>query len=271
VARALVEWLVGTSLFNAPGLLVLLLLPPLATGERSATWHVLGVVGFSILGVALQGKFFDYHLGAAIPLTGLLAGWGYWKAWIRLRASSAGLATAVALAIAINVDPVALHRGTSGMWGRHAERLRAWLDGEEGRSVRDSLDSLGISRSGTNRRVAEWIARHTDAGDTLFVWGFEPVIYVRADRRPASRYVYNVPQRVVWGTEEHRRVLMDDLARAQPAAVVVEEGDVIDWVVGNERDSRMELEEFPALRAWLSGHYAPAERIDNLEVYLRTK
>ena len=36
--------------------------------EREGAAHVIGVLAFVLMGVALQGRFFAYHYGAAVPL-----------------------------------------------------------------------------------------------------------------------------------------------------------------------------------------------------------
>ena len=63
------------------------------------------------------------------------------------------------------------------------------------------------------------------------------MIYDLADRRPASRFVYDVPQRVAWAKDGMRRRLMTDLANDVPAAVVVEHRDVFPMVTGDFLDS----------------------------------
>ncbi|MFT7680471.1 MAG: hypothetical protein ACI8QC_004477, partial [Planctomycetota bacterium] len=62
--RATRTWLLGLSPFHAPGLVLLAILPALTENERKASLHILGVIAFSLVGVALQGKFFEYHFGA---------------------------------------------------------------------------------------------------------------------------------------------------------------------------------------------------------------
>lgn len=39
-------------------------------------------------------------------------------------------------------------------------------------------------------RVAAHIREHSDTSDRIFVWGYHPDIYLHADRRPASRFLY---------------------------------------------------------------------------------
>ena len=106
------------------------------------------------------------------------------------------------------------------------------------------------------------------ADRAVFVWGFEPVIYDLADRDPASRYLYDVPQRVAWAKAEERRVLMRDLDAGRPAAIVVERRDVFPMVTGDAIDSADTLKDFPALRDRLAERFDHAATIEDFEVYL---
>jgi hypothetical protein len=117
--------------------------------------------------------------------------------------------------------------------------------------------------------VAAWLAANTPEGSRLFIWGFEPVIYDLAARRPASRYVHDVPQRTAWAREGSRRILINELRSALPAAVVVVRGDRLPWVTGNRRDSFESLQGFPELIALLQNHYREAKRVGDFEIWLR--
>ena len=144
-------------------------------------------------------------------------------------------------------------------------------DRDEKNRINDYLHCEADVNAGANRRTAEWIAENTDPGDTIFIWGFEPSIYDRSFRRPASRYIYNVPQRIEKLKDEYRKELMDDLRESEPAVIIVEKKDVFPWVTGNLKDSRTELEEFPELRHLLDGAYEKVVEIEDLTLYARKK
>jgi hypothetical protein len=121
-----------------------------------------------------------------------------------------------------------------------------------------------------DREVASWIRASTQPEETVFVWGFEPVIYSMSERAPASRYVYNVAQRVPWVGEVPRAMLMRDLRRMRPRVIVVQRGDALPQVTGNDLDSAAALETFPELRSFMED-YALVFQRRNLDVYLGTK
>jgi hypothetical protein len=269
LGRSLREWLLLTAPFNLVGLVALALLPPLASRERLGIAHVLGVVALSLLGVALQAKFFLYHYAAVLLLTGLLAGWGYWKLWIRARRSALTTAVFAAVLAAIAFD---LAPGLPEMrvfWTRSALRLEAHMKPELRIPYRDGLHDFGDVDAGSNRRAAEWLIANTPSDARLFIWGFEPVIYHLSARRPASRYIYNVPQRTEWAQAESRQTLIQELTAAPPAAVVVVHRDSLPWVTGSPLDSAAALTTFPELQQLLRKEYRQAQRIGDLQILLR--
>jgi hypothetical protein len=270
VGRALREWLFGYAPWTLPGLLGLALLPPLARREREGVLHVLGVGAVVVLGVAIQAKFFVYHYAAAVLLTGLPAGWGYWKVWERargsLRASALALATLAALAL-VGL-PGSPHLAT---FGRRSLVRVATGGGSHWEAAADVLHSSGDVDAGALRRAASWLRENTPPDSSLYVWGFHPILYSQTGRRPASRYIYNVPQRAAWSRREARRRLMDDLSRDPPTAIVVARGDALPWVTGSPGDSASELDGFAPLRRLIAAEYEEVERFENLTVYKRAE
>jgi hypothetical protein len=231
---------------------------------------VLGVAAFQVLGIALQGKFFAYHFAATLALLGLLAGWGIWKLWLRVHGRPlAALAVLVAAALVHDLHPEKPFRGGLSFWQRSRLRLEV-LRGEAPETLVDRLHSAWDVNAVANRRVAEWIARRTQPSDTVFVWGFEPGIYHLAGRRPASRYIYNAPQRLAWpGRAGARAELVEEMERTPPAFIVVVHGDVLALVTGNLTDSAGELPGFPALARLLRERYRRVARIEDFEIFAR--
>lgn len=112
-------------------------------------------------------------------------------------------------------------------------------------------------------RVSAYIKTHTNPTDKIFVWGYHPDIYLFADRRPASRFVYasfitglvpwtnTAPERdtryaIVPGTLE---TLVQELTAHPPAFIV-------DCSAGANRSwAKYPLEKFPALRDFVRTRY----------------
>lgn len=140
-------------------------------------------------------------------------------------------------------------------------RSRELLDKELYRVADYNLDA--------NRLVALEVTRRTPPGAKIFVWGFEPGIYWMADRPPATRYVYDVAQRVSWGRERAQRELMADLAKNPPALAVVQHGDRFSWVTGDDFDSAEALPHFHDLARLVERDFQLVTTIEDFDVYER--
>lgn len=263
--RALLGWGIEFTSAGGIGLVVWLLWRWRAAREVEGALHVLGVVAFQLAGVALQGKFFLYHYGGAFPFLALLAGWGLWKLWTWSRRRMV-----TALLFAVFLAGLVQTRTTAGdagyYWSRCRLRQTALFDAERRERI---LDRLGAPNTWMMRRVARFLSQNTRPDDAVFVWGFDPLIYVFADRRPPTRYIYNVAQRAVWGRDEARSELVQDLAESLPAAIVVEHEDRLILVTGEDQDSAAALESFNGLRAILERDYQLAETVQDFEIHLR--
>jgi hypothetical protein len=265
------EWFVDLSGPTAAGVLAALLFPPTSSREREGTLHILAVVALQLGGVAWQGKFFPYHYGASLLIGSLVAGLGAYKAW-RFALARGYPAVATVLTIAYLVIQarsatrdtrtdfrdrcIARHRQLLGL----SDVTRAELDA--------TLYSVADVSYGANRKVADFLRHALRPDELAFIWGFEPIIYDMADRRPASRYIYNVPQRVAWAKESTRATLMADLDARPPKAIVVEHRDVFPVVTGDALDSADTLKKFPALAERINERYALVTTIEDFDVYI---
>jgi hypothetical protein len=239
------------SLLHPIGLVLLFALPPLAAREREGVAHLGGVLALMLIGVALQGRFFAYHFGAALHLLALLAGWGLWKLTRLGRRFALGHALLAAL--------VLLYANANG--------LSEPISGSFLTRVRQ-LDT-GAARNQPLRRVAAFVSARTPVDEPIYVWGFEPLLYELAGRRPASRYVYNAPQRAPWSRDAARPQLMEELRAHPPAAILVERGDRHPGTAGSDGDSTAALAQFPELREFLAAGYEEAASLDRFTVHLR--
>lgn len=268
VAYGVRDWFSGYSMVLPVGLGLLVAFRP-----RGAEWR-LGVVTAALIvvqlaGVVLQAKFFPYHYGALWPITALLSAFGWFRllSWCRDR-----FAWTMLLPVALFVALAWYRSATRQVYGSFVERsaLRAgmWIRGDFDPALSDWLATVADVDAAHNRAVAAVVAERTPAGAPIFVWGFEPVIYDLADRSPATRYLYNVPQRTEWSRAEAQAQLMEDLRARPPAAIVVEHGDVFPWVTGSLDDSAAALRSFAALSELIATRYAAVAVVDDFDVYV---
>ena len=172
----------------------------------------------------------------------------------------------VCVILAVHFGWPRVNPGLERFWHGLGTRMRVISRPEAWVSTRDQL---GADNARANRLAAQWIEANTPPDSTLYIWGFEPVIYDLARRRPASRYIYNAPQRSRWSRDASRRILMEELERTRPAAIAVTSQDPVFPVTGNLADSAEALQGFPELVALLDAEYEPAWRNETVLVLRR--
>jgi hypothetical protein len=259
----------------AAGFMAAVLMRPLHGREREGFFLVLGVASVQLAGVAMQGKFFAYHYAATLPLIALVSGVGLYKLWRRMAIGSASGAIAFLSFIVVTAAMRLPVRDTpEGFWHRSLVRL-GYLFRVGPVSSREELDQalyyVADYDLDADRRVALEVARRLPAGRTAYVWGFEPAIYWLSGAEPASRFIYNVPQRALWQREKARRDLLEDLTNKPPALVVVQRRDVFPSVTGSPYDSADSLPDFPELERWLSSGYSLTNSIEDFDIYEQNK
>jgi len=211
--------------------------------DNPALVYLLAWGATSLAGAAAGGRGYDHYfiqflpplcLAAALGLAGL-------PDWARARRAARFLRPAVLLLLAVVLVQL----------GRGVVRFHA-----------DAHQPVDPSR-----RVAEFIQARTRADERIFVWGYHPDIYLFADRKPASRFVYasflsglipwtnTAPDRdtryaIVPGARE---TLLRELAAGRPAFIV-------DCSAGPNRSwQKYPLDTFPALRDFVTANYRVVE------------
>ena len=213
-----------------------------------------------------------------MPLLAFVAGLGWFKIWrlgARATEPSGGAPGAVAvasLAVVVAMARVPVHDIPMGFWARAKERTKMWL-GASTITDQAALDRAFHRSADFNlaadRDVAQRLQDLTARDESVYVWGFEPAIYWLSQRKPASRYVYNAAQRVSWGSDQARSILMADLAQNPPSVIVVQHHDVFGFVTGNELDSHAALPEFTNLATLIDREYSLFEQVEDFDLYRR--
>ncbi|MEM9682782.1 MAG: glycosyltransferase family 39 protein [Pseudomonadota bacterium] len=120
-----------------------------------------------------------------------------------------------------------------------------------------------------NMALVDYLRRETLACDTVYLWGFEPGVYFKADRRPVTRFTFNFPMFSAFYRQSYRDEFMADLRAAPPVAFIVEHDDRTPHVSIHNKDSAEVLEEFGELKAFLSDRFIYRERVTRFDVYFR--
>jgi hypothetical protein len=268
--KAVEHLFTGHSALIAVGAVAAAVGAPTATREREGLALLLGVVSIHLAGIAMQAKYFAYHFDATLMLIGLVSGLGWFKIWRKAMARGQGGAVAFAsLLVLTAVARVPVTDVPHGFWERVLLRTKFMFG--SGHVSRPELDR-DLYRAadfdlGADRDLAGRVRELSGANDRIYVWGFEPLVYWLSGRAPASRFIYNVPQRAPWGREQARSLLMGDLGEQLPRVFIVQHDDYFKFVTGNDDDSYGSLRDFPELSQLLAEHYRHVERVQDFELY----
>jgi 4-amino-4-deoxy-L-arabinose transferase-like glycosyltransferase len=224
---------------------------------------LLGWLLAAVIEVWAQGKFFRYHWIAALPPLCLLAGVGaaWLAAWPRERRRWVPV-SALALALPALWSLVANGPEYVAAAGRALQRVpeRVYL-ARFGRPEGGDFSFLGDVMAAQYVRAA----RAPERG--VFIWGFEPLVYLLSGTSPPTRFIFAVPLVAPWAPAAWREELMRDLRAHPPQIILVVSHDVYPWATGLRADSAALLKQFPALNSFVQQHYQFQQVIEDFIVY----
>lgn len=262
------EWLVTYCSLMSVGVLLFFALG-LGARERYGALLIGSIIAIQLAGVVMQGKFFAYHYGATWPPTAMLAGYSLFWIWNRFgrRSYVHGFIFYLGIVV-VSLGRSATKHTPESFRARTLMRLQLFSESPRNQAAIDRLAWIAEVNAGVNRAAGDFLKANVPANRPVFVWGFEPVIYDLAERPLASRYIYNVPQRVAWVKQEARKELMSELRAKRPAAIVIEHRDVFPHVTGEALDSADALPDFYEFNEMLKNNYQLARAIETLDIYL---
>ena len=230
------------------------------TDRRSVGLMLLGAT--SLVVALVQRKFYVYHFAPYLQVCALLAGAGAAVlADVRRPVLRAGAAALGCVAVVGWTLPAPFDRDWNyAAWRlglRDTERYRAEFE------IRD------LSRRSTED-IAVRVRLQTQPGEAIYVWGFDALLYVLADRPSASRlgFSYAVsaePDPAVRALREQEVVAA--LERVRPRVLVVQETDDNQLMPGG---SRAALRRLPALASAIARCYGQTYRNRDYTMYTRT-
>jgi hypothetical protein len=120
-----------------------------------------------------------------------------------------------------------------------------------------------------NLEVAALLRSESEPNETVFIWGFEPLINFVAHRKTSSRYIYNFPFMIPEVRQEDRILLMDELNDSPPDIFILSSRDAVPWASGTMKDSRQAFMEWPALVDYVESGYQATARIGRFLILRR--
>jgi hypothetical protein len=132
------------------------------------------------------------------------------------------------------------------------------------------------SRLAANAQLADYIRANSAPADTIYVWGYDPDLYLRADRDPAGPYFVIVPL-IMPGYDGQAVATMLGAWQAHPPRLVVTgRSDAPDLVrldpliVPQDKTNPGEPSDYAALdplRAFVQAHYDPVATLQAGQVW----
>jgi hypothetical protein len=249
---------------------IFLVLPGLAAGVAGTAMgnkrvlQLLLFVALCYAGVAIQLKFFWYHYGYMVPFLSLLGGWGWDQVWTAMRRrghSLLGLATAAAVAAVLLLGSTAFWDSGIAAWKSYIAYRRnpgAW---------RQTAPELSGLRD--EQLVADYIHERSSPEDRMYVWGFDPVLYLLADRPLGSRFALSYPLMSRWSTSRWQPVFIDELRRERPLYIVLHPDEPESWITGEDIEAIDYVNRFPEFKELLANDYEQETSLAGRILYRR--
>ena len=238
--------------------------------ERRVQQLVLFVV-LGYVGIAAQAKFFPYHYLYLLPFMALLGGWAWDQAFRLLRRTRGRSLATTGGALLVGGLLLSTPEVVDNAWWQWKGHVEYYTRPEARESY---YDFFGPWNGGTfsyraSRETAYYLERRTEPTDRLYVWGYDPLIYLLAQRPSASRFVYSFPLMSDWAPRSWQGEFMEELESHPPVYFVVQRYEGARWITGHVVDSGDYIAWFPALESWLARNYELETEIEDYLIYRR--
>jgi len=149
---------------------------------------LLGLFAVCFAGIIIQRRFYIYHFVILLPVAvGLVMGFlGSSKGWLTRRGTALVVLTSLVMLLAaprrpdyeVTRYPIRIQQGIQYLLGGLSEA-----------ELNKSLTGFDHYHYDEVVSIAEWLKGDSSQGDTLCVFGFQPLFYVMSDLRCPSRFV----------------------------------------------------------------------------------
>lgn len=224
------------------------------------------------IGVVIQAKFFVYHWHLLLPFLALLGGWSAAFFWRSLRHAgrspvAAGTAVAAVGALLLLLTPDVTDRGV-----REWEGFARYVLEPESRSR--YFDRFGLYGRSTfsyraSDEVSAYLRSRTQPGDTIFVWGYDPLLYITTERDSPSRFTSYIGLMALWTPRAWIDEWLDDLERERPVYIITQAGENAPWITGHWIDPNDYIPLLPRFEQLLQRDYELERGIEDYVLYRR--
>ncbi len=220
---------------------------------------ILLVIGSTtaLLAVQLQNKGYKYHYAILLPWIDLLIGAGFAHCvcavsmFVKLPRWSIVLVLTFLLLITS-------YFGTSSFpLQDRVKELVNIANGKEAPNGYIATDS-----------ISNYVIQHTHLSDSIFIFGFQPYVYWKTGRPPATKFLNTIHFKPTTVDKAERYELVTSLLRNPPALFLVEMGDRYTSQGNTNDDSRTTIFlRYPELEQLLLTRYCPQDTLQNTIIY----
>jgi len=217
-----------------------------------------------IVCIVIQGKLFYYHALPLIFALSIPAGSGFQIAWnfvknLKARRIIFYIVVSVLIFSAIEYRLFCLSQGIASL--------------KYTGSLNDAYASIG-TRGDYDFKASLELAQYTKSrsmpSDTVYIWGFEPIVYYLSERRCPSKFIYNVPLFGAFEKLGNRSQLLSSLIANKPKFFIIQKNDYLPHVTRRKINSLEALKEFPELSDFLKNNYAVEKNTENFLILSRS-
>jgi Dolichyl-phosphate-mannose-protein mannosyltransferase len=222
-------------------------------------------------GVLIQAKFFWYHWLAVLPWVALLGGQGLAisaRSLLENRPRAVGyFAITVAFAALVLLTPE-MTEGAINQW----HGLGDFFAGGVRRHA--YLDTFGPYNGGTfsflaDAEVADYVKARTQPGETIYNYGYAPLVYLLSGRESPTRFFYVFPVISTWTPPAWRADWVRDMNDGLPRYILIQANEGAPWITGLHEDTGRYAAHDADLQALLQAHYSLETTIEHFAIYHR--
>jgi 4-amino-4-deoxy-L-arabinose transferase-like glycosyltransferase len=249
---------------------------------------MLAWLAISLVAVSLGGRFYGYYMYIVAPIIAVLAAIAF-ERYFAYRSSLAAL-TRWGLTIFLIIGAIVPFY-----------RFQSWYFTQTRDFItKRSSASIGGFSSNSTLMVSRYIAENTLPSDTIFIWGYQPSIYVFSGRDSATRYLSVALQTgFVWGTIQQLAGWHSDYQLAYPGlkSSAFQPSDTAQWIYPGSQElllrdlhsnppelfvdgnvpgewpfgDKYPIASFPKFQEFLDNNYQFEKNISGYRIYRRLK
>ena len=237
----------------------------LTTKQISAKiWMIIVWLVGSLFSLILQGKFFPYQFLPLVAPLAIMFSIAIFSFYEERKVFRGKILLIISLLLFLIPGSITLQQ--------YLVRMKSFIAVISGRtSIEDNYNNFGWGDVTIRDEidVSKFIARNTFPYDEIYVWGFEPIIYVLSQRKCVSRIITNNFLYSTWAEPKHKEEFLKTIYIKMPRYFVVMKDDNIPWVTGKSYDSQTAFEKFTALRQFITERYIIDKEIGDFIIYRR--